>query len=172
MQTHITTKNRAKSNRLIDRDRCLKWPALELILDHLWSDFSSFFSSFFIILIFLSSFGWNDDLLNDVSFASLSYITLTLSLLKFPCLHVTVLLPVEQPAALSHIVVCANEIYGDKKQDQIEADEAWCLQRCGRMLKKCKIAAELHANMKTTWSQQSASVWQQSELRWSQLCCA
>lgn len=106
------------------------------------------------------------------SFASLSYITLTPSLLKFSCLHVTVLLPVEQPAALSHIVVCANEIYGDKKQDQIEADEAWCLQSCGRMLTKCKIAAELHANMKTTWSQQSASVWQQSGLRWSQLCCA
>lgn len=61
-----------------------------------------------------------------------SYITFTPSLLRFPCLHVTllaVLLPVEQPVALSHIVLCANEIYGDKKQDQIEADEAWCLYR-------------------------------------------
>lgn len=59
----------------------------------------------------------------------LSYITLTPSILKFSCLHVTVLLPAEQPVALSHIVVRANEIYGDKKKDQIEADEAWCLYR-------------------------------------------
>lgn len=36
---------------------------------------------------------------------------------------------IEQPVALSHILVCANEIYGDKKQDQIEADEACCFYR-------------------------------------------
>lgn len=38
-------------------------------------------------------------------------------------------LPGGQPVALSHIVTCVNEIYGDKKQDQIEADEALCLYK-------------------------------------------
>lgn len=36
---------------------------------------------------------------------------------------------IEQPVALSHILVCTNEIYGDKMQDQIEADEMCYLYR-------------------------------------------
>lgn len=80
----------------------------------------------------------------------LSYITLIPSLLRFSCLHVTVLLPAEQPVALSHIVVCANEIYGDKKKDQIEADEAWCLYRG---VEECRRSARMQKNSMQIWKQ-------------------
>lgn len=50
------------------------------------------------------------------------------------------LLPGEQRVALSHIVVCANEIYGDKMQDQIEADEA---SRLYRGVEECRRSARI-----------------------------
>lgn len=49
--------------------------------------------------------------------SALSYIDITPSLLKSPCFYVTW-------KSQLHILVGANEIFGDKRRDHIEADEA------------------------------------------------
>lgn len=69
--------------------------------------------------------------------SALSCIAITPSLLKSPCFCVTW-------KSQYHILVGANEIFGDKKRDQIEADEA------GVSTEVCNNAAELHVHMKTT----------------------